>query len=297
MANTLTNLQNIRIADAFLKGFVARVMPITAFSTNFGPKPLEKGKTVTVPIVGAPGGSTQYAGTYKTNSTSAPGTQVTLDKHYFQAVELSDLEAIESEWPTIERLAINKGQKLAQDVITDVFSLITDGNYSTAGYIGATNTFDADAVLTLRGVCAKANMPLEERSLIVNDEMATTLLGDDRISRSYNMQIHAPGFVEGTPPRFYGFNFHECTFIPHNSQNLCGFAAHPSGIAVAMRYLPPLRPEAYIEAGPVTDPGSGITLGYRRFYDVDSGTEYAAIECLYGYAKGVAAGIKRITTA
>ena len=49
-------------------------------------------------------------------------------------------------------------------------------------------------------------------------------------------------------------------------------------MAVAMRYLQPIDATAYIEAGPVSDATSGITLGYRRYYDTDSGKMIAAFE-------------------
>jgi len=65
---------------------------------------------------------------------------------------------------------------------------------------------------------------------------------------------------------------------------------------VAMRYLQPIVREAYIEASPVSDPSTGITLGYRRYYDTDSGKMIAAFECVYGFRKAIAAGIKRIVS-
>ena len=71
--------------------------------------------------------------------------------------------------------------------------------------------------------------------------------------------------MEARIPRVYGFDIYETTILPENGEKLVGFAAHPRGLAIANRYLMPLRPESYLEAGPVTDPTTGITLGYRRY--------------------------------
>jgi hypothetical protein len=100
--------------------------------------------------------------------------------------------------------------------------------------------------------------------------------------------------MEARIPRIYGFDVYETTIMPDNGENLVGFVAHPRGMVVAMRYLQPLRPESYLESGAITDPETGITLGYRRFYDNDSGKEIAAFECVYGRRTAITDGILRI---
>jgi len=133
-----------------------------------------------------------------------------------------------------------------------------------------------------------------ERSLILDDAYYSNLLGDDKISHSYLTQMSQPSLMEARIPRVYGFNIYETTILPENGEKLVGFAAHPRGLAIANRYLMPLRPDSYLEAGPVADPSTGLTLGYRRYYDNDSGKEVAAFECVYGFKPAIKAGILRI---
>jgi hypothetical protein len=59
-----------------------------------------------------------------------------------------------------------------------------------------------------------------------------------------------------------------------------------------MRYLVPAA--EYDEAGAVTDPESGLTFGYLRYTDTTSNRVFVTVECLYGFAVGLADGIKRI---
>ena len=298
MANNLTQVQDIRIADKFLESFVAALTPLRAFSSDFSPEFTERGKTVNVPVIGAAAASYDFAGSYSQNADSdVQGIPVVLDRHKVQSLHLTDKEVSESSWVSIERLAISKARQLAQDVLTDLWSLITAVNYGAAA-IDPVNApdFGADTVLDLRKACATADMPVSDRALVLDSSYYSNLLGDSKISHSYLMQMSQPTLMEARIPRVYGFDIYETTILPGNSEDLVGFAAHPRGMAVAMRYLQPIVREAYIEASPVSDPSTGITLGYRRYYDTDSGKMIAAFECVYGFRKAIAAGIKRIVS-
>jgi hypothetical protein len=296
MANTLTNLQDVRIADTFLKTFVAALTPLRAFSTDFSSEFIERGKTVNVPVVGGAGASYDFAGSYSQNMDSnVDSLPVVLDRHKVQSLHLTDKEVSESSWPTMERLAEEKARQLAEDVLKDIWSIVTISNYGAAAIPAiAAADFDADTVLSLRGVCATRNIPVASRNLLINDAYYTNLLGDPKISQSYLAQMSAPALMEARIPRIYGFDVYETTIMPENAQNLVGFVAHPRSMVVAMRYLQPLRPESYLEAGAVTDPQTGITIGYRRFYDNDSGKEIAAFECVYGRRTAITDGLLRI---
>ena len=54
MPNTLTNVKDIKVAQSALQPFMAALLPMRAFSTNFSPEPADKLDTVRVPVVGAP---------------------------------------------------------------------------------------------------------------------------------------------------------------------------------------------------------------------------------------------------
>lgn len=295
MSNTLNNIQDIRISDVFLETFVAALMPLRAFSTDFSSEFVERGKTVHVPVVGAANASYDFKGSYAQNADSNVDTiPVELTKHKVQSLHLTDKEYSESSVISLERLARSKARQLAQDVLQDIWGAIVAADYDLSIPALASTAFDASKVLRIREACAAKNMPVSERSLILDDAFYTNLLGDEKISHSYLTQMSQPALMEARIPRVYGFNIYETTILPENGEKLVGFAAHPRGLAIANRYLMPLRPESYLEAGPVTDPTTGITLGYRRYYDNDSGKEIAAFECVYGFKPAIKEGILRI---
>ena len=106
MANTLTNLQDIRISQAFLDAFRAALQPLRAFSTDFSAEFLERGKTVNVPVVGnALPTSSDFAGSYSQNADRTVTTiPVMCNRHKVRSFHLTDKEAAESSFIRLERL-------------------------------------------------------------------------------------------------------------------------------------------------------------------------------------------------
>ncbi|MEQ1851209.1 MAG: tyrosine-type recombinase/integrase [Chthoniobacteraceae bacterium] len=139
-------------------------------------------------------------------------------------------------------------------------------------------------------------MPVTDRSLVLelvlDGAYYTNLLGDDVVAKGFVPQVVQPGIMDAMIRRLAGFDLHETVILPENGEKLIGFAAHPSGMAVAMRYLVPAA--NYDEAGAITDPETGLTFGYLRYGEVQSNRVFVTVECLYGFKTALADGIKRI---
>ena len=292
--NTLTNVKDIKVAQSALQPFMAALLPMRAFSTNFSPEPADKLDTVRVPIVGAPSAASDFAGSYTVNSDSSIDVApVQLNRHKFKTVHLTAREAAETAINVLENLVTSAVKQLAQDVLQDIFSEITAANYG-APAIAALNSaaFDYKKVLSVREACFTAKMPVTDRALVLDGAFFTNLLGDDIVAKSFMPPIAQPGVVEGLIRRLAGFDVYETAILPENNEKLAGFAAHPSCLAVAMRYLQPVA--EYDEAGAVTDPETGLTFGYLRYTETSSNRAFITVECLYGFKVAIAAGLKRI---
>jgi hypothetical protein len=294
MPNTLTNVKDIKVAQNALLPFMATLLPMRAFSTNFSPDPADKLDTVRVPVVGAPSASSDFAGSYTSNvDSSVDVVPVQLNRHKFKTVHLTAREAAETSLNVLESLVAGAVNKLAQDVLQDIFSELTQANYGDPVITAlASSAFDYKKVLSVREKCAQANMPISDRALVLDGAYFSNLLGDDIVAKSYMPPIAQPGVVEGVIRRLAGFDIYETSILPENNEKLVGFAAHPSGLAVAMRYLMPVA--EYDEAGAVTDPETGLTFGYLRYTETSSNRVFITVECLYGFKKAIAEGIKRI---
>ncbi len=295
MANTITDLKDVRISQAALMPWMTTLLPISAFSTNLSPEPADKLDTVKVPVIGAPGESSIFAGDYTANADSEAGSvAVTLNKHRFKTVHLTAKEAATTAIPLLEKLVSTAAQQLAQDVLTDILSCVTDENFGDPG-IPAVNAedFSYRSIVKLREACGRENMPTDQRSLILDSSLYSSLLADDIVAKSYITTLAQPGVVDARINRVAGFDVFETTALPDNGERLAGMAVHPSAIAVAMRYLEPVA--TYDEAGAVTDPTTGLTFGYLRYTDATSNKVYITLEALYGYRVLRPEALKRIT--
>jgi hypothetical protein len=295
MPNTLTNVKDIKVAQRALMPFTANLLPVTAFSTDFSPLPADKLDTVRVPLVGAPSTSSDFAGDYSANADSTVTVvPVTLNRHKYKTVHVTAKESAETAMGVLETLVEAAAQQLAQDVLVDIFSCITTANFGAPGITAlAATAFDYKKVLSLREACGNAKIPPNPRSLVLDSGYYTSMLADDIVAKSFNLNLNAPAVTEGMVKRIAGFNLHETTLIPSDhAEKLVGFAAHSSAVAVAMRYLQPVAD--YQESGAVTDPATGMTFGYLRFTDTRANKIFVTLECLYGFAPAKTDALKRI---
>lgn len=294
MSNTLTNVKDIKVAQAALQPFMGTLLPLRAFSSNFSPEPADKLDTVRVPVVGAPSQSSDFGGDYSANADSTVTVvPVQLNRHKFKTVHVTAREAAETALNVLETLVSSAVKQLAQDVLQDIFSEITAANYGTPALAAlAASSFNYKKVLEVREACSNAKMPVADRALVLDGAYFTNLLADDVVAKSFYVPVLQPGVVEAQIRRLGGFDVYETVFLPENGEKLVGFASHPSGLAVAMRYLVPVA--EYEEAGAVTDPETGLTFGYLRFTDTRANKVFVTVECLYGFKAAIPDAIKRI---
>ena len=297
MANTITDLKDVRISQNALLPWMETLLPLSAFSTNFSPDAADKLDTVKVPVIGAPSASSDYAGDYTANADSeASSVAVTLDRHKYKTVHLTAKEAATTSIPLLEKLVTTAAQQLAIDVMSDIFTSITAANFGTPAIPAiAAEDFGYKTIIKIREACAAAKMPQDSRALVLDNSYFSALLADDIVAKSFITPLAQQGVVEAKVNRIAGFNVFETGCVPDNGENLVGFAAHPSSLAIAMRYLTPIA--NYDEAGAVTDPVTGLTFGYLRYTDTKSNKVYITLEALYGFKVVHPAGLQRIVSA
>ena len=297
MANTITDLKDVRISQNALLPWMETLLPLSAFSTNFSPDAADKLDTVKVPVIGAPSASSDYAGDYTANADSeASSVAVTLDRHKYKTVHLTAKEAATTSIPLLEKLVTTAAQQLAIDVMSDIFTSITAANFGTPAIPAiSAEDFGYKTIIKIREACAAAKMPQDSRALVLDNSYFSALLADDIVAKSFITPLVQQGVVEAKVNRIAGFNVFETGCVPDNGENLVGFAAHPSSLAIAMRYLTPIA--NYDEAGAVTDPVTGLTFGYLRYTDTKSNKVYITLEALYGFKVVRPAGLQRIVSA
>jgi hypothetical protein len=298
MANAFTNLTDTVILDAAIDGFVAAITPVRAFAINCSPAPAQRGDKVKVLFVGAQDAAIDWvaANGYVMQDADAEGLDVALDKRKYVSWGIQDQDLANNPQLSLERFGRQKGFNLAKAVLQDIWSLVTLVNYGAAGHTGAGANFDSDDVADLEQVCDEADWPEFGRSIVLSPAYHNGLVKDDAVQGSLGVE-NSGALADSRVQRVHGFDEYKSNLIPANNEHLTGMAVIPDAILVAMRYIAPQEGHKYFQAAAVTDPnGSGLTIGFRDWYDEDSGTRKKVLECCYGYLKGNPAALKRIVS-
>jgi hypothetical protein len=289
---TYTNFNDELFSAKALEGFVATLAPFMAFSTNFSPSAGARGDTVLVPLI-ASITATTFNGSYAVCGGSLSSVTVTINKHKVAAVGQDDLTAANSSIANLERFAFQQGSGLATLVMQDILSLCTTANFGSATAVASTALAIAD-IRKARLALNQANAPYRDRVLMLDCVPFDSLLAITNFVQAYMTRIDDKVLQEGYIGRALGFNLAEINSLFPSGNSVMGLAAHPSSIAIAMRYLQPQRPDRYDRAEPIGDPTTGAVIGLRDHYDTNTGSRYVNLECNYGYSVGISNGARLI---
>lgn len=284
---TLTNLDNEIFAQSALEGYISTLVPFRAFSTQHEVTPAQRGVDVLVPLIGSLTATTFSA--YNVSGGTQSVITVSLNKHKHVPVSQTDITRASSSRATLEAYGYQAGAALGLMVFQDVMSLITTGNFSLATAVSVVD-FAIAQIRAARLLLHNSKVPFTGRAMILDVNPFDNLLGISNFLQAH-LANSDETLREGRIGRVLGFETFETNGLP-GTNSVMGFFGHPSAIAVASRYLEPGVTGAYLEAMPLTDPATGLTIGYRRHYDTNTGIEYVNIEALYGYAKGISAGAR-----
>lgn len=301
MGNTFTNINEDIISTNALEEFNHLMLPISIFSTNYSSEAAKPGDKVSVPIVAntSAGALTKVAGSaYTIQDATVTSNEISLGQPTYVSMWLDDAERAQSGYLSmrgLEDIGRQKGAELAETIFPGILAVVTAANYGAPVWAQQPAGFDDDAVVAIRKKCNILKMPRLMRVLVLDEDYTEELLKDDVVKR-VDASGDSRALREGAVGHLRGFDVFESIIIPENSENLKGFAAHPAGMGVAMRYNAPQDGNKYFRAQSFEYPGSGITLGLRDWYDENEARRKTVLECIYGTCKGIGNGIGRITT-
>ena len=299
MANVIpAALKRDVILNNAMRQFKRRILPVMAFATAFRNVPLQGTNKILVPYFPLDNSaSADFNGTYTIGNDSEVQTkEVTVNKRKYQSLSFTSDEWNRQPFLDIEKIVMMKVEKLAADVLGDIFSVIKAADYNgTTISAVAASAFDLDEVLALRRICNESDWTEVGRSLVLDSAYVENLLKDARLGNQ-NAGSTAPVRDGRFGGQIAGFEPFEVPNLPDNGEKLVGMALIPSAVAVAFS---PIQPAPAVRAtlqeySIVTDPDSGLSLEYRVWGDPDTDKQKEVIECNYGYAKLETAALKRI---
>ena len=111
-----------------------------------------------------------------------------------------------------------KGEKLAFDILNDIFGIVRASTYTGATIAGTTaGNFDEDDVGDLRKICSEEFWPDSDRALLLNPAFGTNLLKQAQIIDASMRGDGGRSFRDGVLGRVLGFDLYEVPALPTNN--------------------------------------------------------------------------------
>ena len=293
MANTLGGVNLAQIAQQTLETLSAEMPIVSAFTTDFSSDVADVGESVSTRVATAVSAGDATSGYSATDVTSTAKT-ITLNKHKHFTAAFTDLEIAKGGMDMLERTFVRPAvHAVVNAMMDDLLALAITATYSNEVTVAA-GSFGADDVADLAGDLTTLNVPKSGRALVIKPSYYANLAQDNAIQASY--AYGGPGSIQDNAvPKVHGFNVYEYSDIPANSESLEGFACGPEALIIAGRQ--PALPENWAGAvESVQDPGTGVTLQLRNWYEGKDGAQYITATLIYGVAAGTNS-MKRIVSA
>jgi hypothetical protein len=299
------------ILGAALLAFRRAIIPIDLFSNVFSDVPRGGNEKIAVPKFGlhtTASVSRAKGASYMAlaGNANVDAVEVALNKNKVQVLgaygEDMANQPMLSE-ANLEKLGALAGERLAHDVLMDIFSAINPTNYTGGGSghapVVAHNDFDYSEVRDLAAKCTLDKWPTVGRGLIV-DPLYSAGIAKSPSALDASQSADPSVFREGLVRRIAGFDMVETGAITacDDLQDLFigGFAVHPDALFVAFAPVEPtpaIRAQLY-DYQIVKDEFTGIVLEYKHLANADTNQEARIIECHYGFQPGNGDALKLI---
>lgn len=305
MANNLTGAIATAVANAGLKAYNKKLLPLEAFTRDFSPT--VGGSSVDVrlvPAITAQDVTADLSGDYGAAAADVTFTKVNvaLDKIPAAGFHLTDNELrqlADGAIPgTVQDLIDQSVYAVANSIVKTASALVVNANYSTAALDTTAANFDHADVTTLRGVAVAAGWDMDDgkSSLVLGSDWYSALLDESPIIDFGASQMDT--IKSGKVPMLKGFRVIEHANFPYAastaaSEKACGFIARPDAMAIAMRVTGVQGDMLAYEV--LQDPVTGAVLEYTAHYDPDTRKVKHVFSTVFGVSKGNASALKRIT--
>lgn len=248
------------------------IAKLSLFAKNFRELNGKPGQSIAVPVYNLTDAAAFSAeNNYGSGSNEIGGELITLNQHLVKSVSITDVEEAETGISWAKDTAGALADTLTRGVNAYVFGLINSTNVTTT----ATTPTTKQTVAGLYAIAESNDIPVDRAIVALAPTQFATVLGLLDANVYGGSEAVRLGVIEG----LYGFKGFVCTSnLPEGTQ---GAVICDSAIGVASRYLAPGTEGAYPEAWAATD-DDGFTLGYRRFMDLNTGTNKFAGDVLFG---------------
>lgn len=197
----------------------------------------------------------------------------------------------------LRKLTNSMIRKVVLDAAQRSIALVTNANFGAAIHTGAATTMTADKMADLAGSAADLGWLEQDMHAVLVTSYYTNLVKDDDI-KSIGGSTPDQMMRSGIVPLLSGITAHRFPGLPGNSENLVGFITDGSGLCIAYAENQlEMGVEKQLEMYDVISVPGGPIVSVRLHGSLSKNKAFLTVETLTGFAKGRAAGLKRITSA
>lgn len=250
------------------------VAKLSLFAKSFSELADRPGASVAVPIydLSAATDFNASSNNYATNGNEIGGELVNLSKHYVKSVSITDVEQAETGVRWTADTAAALADSLTRGVNAYVFGQLSSTDITLSADV---NLSSKTAVANLYATAEENDIPVDSAVVVLSPSNFASVLGQldaDVYGGSEAIRL-------GVIPGLYGFKGFVCSSNLPNG--VIGAIIADTAIGIASRYVYPGTEGAYSETWQaVTE--DGLTIGYRRFMDLPTGTNKFAADVLFG---------------
>lgn len=244
------------------------------FSHTFTELEGRPGESIAVPVYDLSAAAAFNADTnnYGSGTNEVGGMLINLDQHLVKSVAITDKQLAFTGISWARDTASALAESLTRGINSYVFGLINATNVSLSA------SFDATAknvVANLYAVAEENDLPVDKCIVVLNPAQYAKVLS----LVDYSLIGTGDYLTTGVINNLFGFKAFVCSSNLPTGNKGCIILDEAMGIA--SKYLAPMTPDAYPEAWGITDE-SGLTMGARRFMDLNKGTNNFSMDVLFG---------------
>lgn len=231
---------------------------------------------------------------YSASDVTQADKTVTINTHEHATYAFTDQELSSTNQNLLDRFGRNAGHAIGKSIVTDIYDLILNANYSNVLDV-ALASFGADDMVTLQTDLDTLNVPPSGRYAVLNRSFYKALLGETTLIA--NAGSPSGAVRSGELGDVYGFRTFSAA-VPDNSETLAGFVGNADALLLATRVpMIPENIERNCTIENIVEPNTGLTLQVRTWYDPAAGKAYVTITSMWGVGVGNPSALKRITDA
>jgi hypothetical protein len=273
MSNVLTNTNTEIYRDLVVSGFRKATAPMREiFVTDASPAPAERGalvKVLTMPSGSEPTAFVASSG-FTVQSATRVGVDVSLDNYYYNSSALTGKEINDSSLVNITQLAQVQAIELANTVFYDHLNFVSASATAYGTTFASASSLTVNSLVDIRTAAVGTYKWNGPAYLILNSTAFGALLKDSGFQAQYRGQNDVQTGVDlfRSVRNVLGWNAifeaPSIPFTPAAAPGVIGYAVTPRCLASAMRWWKGPEGGSTVVDIPITDPETGITLGYRE---------------------------------